>query len=230
MPQYKFFTAFLLVAGLVGCALSTPVENSKFSGTLEMTEYSLGPNTAGRLAMLAVDEGDGVEKGQLLAALERYAQAEKDYDRLAQLKSSGGASAQDVEHAALARDDLRVVSPVDGVVLVKVREVGETLSPGSPVIVVGDKNDLWLKIYIPEGMINQVTIDQPARVSFDGVKESFKGHVHFIAPRAEFTPRNVQTPEERVTQTFAVKIKLDESPAFFRPGIAADVYLESEKK
>ena len=219
-----------LLAGLTGCARSDHMNNFKFSGTLEMTEYSLGANASGRLATLAVAEGDEGKAGQLLATLERYAQAQKDYERLVQLQSSGGSSPQDVEHAALARDDLKVIAPVDGVVLVKVREVGETLAAGSPVVVVGDRNDMWVKIYVPEGMINHVAMGQPARAYFDGLKQSFPGHVSFIAPQAEFTPRNVQTPEERVTQTFAVKIKLDAPQAFLRPGVATDVYLGTKKQ
>jgi HlyD family secretion protein len=105
-------------------------------------------------------------------------------------------------------------------VLVKVREVGETLPAGAPGVVVGDRNDMWVKIYVPEGMINQIVMGQSAAVTFDGLKESFQGHVSFVAPKAEFTPRNIQTPEERATQTFAVKITLDQPPAFLRPGIA----------
>ncbi len=228
MKQNKFLVMTFLLLCVVGCAAPDHMESSKFSGTLEITEYSLGTNASGRLATLNVNEGAEVKKGQLLATLERYDQAAKDYERLQQLQLSGGASSQDVEHAALLVQDLKVVSPVDGVVLVKVREVGETVAAGSPTIVVGDKADLWIKIYVPEGMINRVSLDQSANIHFDGIKDNFHGHVSYIAPVAEFTPRNIQTPEERVNQTFAVKIKLNEPQVSLRPGVGADVFLNSE--
>ena len=139
----------------------------------------------------------------------------------------GGATEQSREYAALSLDDQQVVSPVDGVVLVKVHEIGETVSAGSPVMVVGDRSKLWVKIFVPEGWINKIHMNQAATLTFDGLKESFKGHVSFIAPQAEFTPRNIQTPEERITQAFAVKIILDESKDYLRPGVAADVVIEN---
>ena len=88
---------------------------------------------------------------------------------------------------------------------------------------VGDRAQLWVRVFVPEGLINRVRLNQPATLRFDGIRHDFKGHVSFIAPKAEFTPRNVQTPEERVTQTFAIKVVLDEPESFLRPGVAADV-------
>lgn len=201
----------------------------KFSGTLELTDHSLGAKVAGRLASLNVDEGSEVKQGELIGTLDRFEQTKKDYDRLAELYKSGGVTKQDLEHAALALDDQTIVSPVNGIVLVKVHEIGEIVSSGSPVVVVGDRKSLWVRIYVPEGLINKVTLNQPAALYFDGVDQSFPGKVIFIAPQAEFTPRNVQTSEERVTQTFAVKVALDNPPVFLRPGVAADVKIEIGK-
>ena len=200
----------------------------KFSGTLELTEHAVGAPAPGRLHTLNVDEGDAVTKGQLLATLERYEQLARDYERLASLLKEGGASQQALEQAALALADQRVVSPVDGVILLKVHEPGEVVAAGAPVLVVGDRSQLWVKIYVPEGQVSLVHLKAPATLRFDGLKQAFKAHVSFVAPQAEFTPRNVQTPEERVTQTFAVKVTLDEPEPFLRPGVAADVTLEPQ--
>ncbi len=218
----------ILISFLFSCGHNGGSRALNFSGTLELTEHALGAKVAGRIASLNVNEGDAVTKGQLLATLDRYEQAHKDYERVQNLVNQGGATQQSLEYAALALDDQQVVSPVNGVVLVKVHEIGETVMGGSPVVVVGDRSQLWVKIFVPEGKINQVQLNQPAVLSFDGLKQTFKGHVSFVAPQAEFTPRNVQTPEERITQTFAVKVVLDESPDYLRPGVAADVVLEKE--
>ncbi len=216
---------FGLLIVISGCGSNSDLSKMKFSGTLELTEHALGAKVAGRLATLNTDEGQTVVKNQQIATLDRYQQNKRDYERVEKLFKQGGASAQDLEHAALSVEDERIVSPIDGVVLVKVHEVGEMVSSGSPVVVIGDRKDLWVRIYVPEGQINKIKIGQSARLVFDGLKESFKGRVSFIASQAEFTPRNVQTPEERVTQTFAVKVMLEEAPEYLRPGVAVDVTL-----
>lgn len=200
------------------------------SGTLEMTEHSLGARVPGRLAKLTVDEGQAVKKGELIAMLDRYEQAKKDYERAAQLFKEGGTTEQTLEQAQLVLEDQEILSPVDGVVLLKVREEGEILSAGSTVVDIGDRNQLWVKIFVPEGLISRVRLDQPATLKFDGLKRTFKGHVSYIAPKAEFTPRNVQTAEERITQTFAVKVTLDEKEDYLRPGVAVDVDLDLKEK
>ena len=71
--------------------------------------------------------------------------------------------------------------------------------------------------------MHQLSINQAATIAVDGDDKIYKGHVSFIADKAEFTPRNVQTPEERVTQTFAVKIAIDNADENLHAGVAADV-------
>ncbi len=224
--KYNIVVITLILFAL-GCGRSEAPRKMKFSGTLELTEHALGAKVAGRITTLTVQEGEDVKRGQLLSTMDRYEQARKDYERTQNLVKQGGATQQSLEYAALALDDQQIISPVDGVVLVKVHEVGETVSAGSPVVVVGDRSQLWVKIFVPEGWINTIRMGQPATLTFDGLRQSFKGHVSFIAPQAEFTPRNVQTAEERITQAFAVKVVLDEPPVNLRPGVAADVVIDN---
>ena len=197
--------------------------SSKFSGTLEMTEHSVGARVPGRLSTRTVKEGDRVSKGSMLGTLDRYDQVKKDYERLRNIFKTGGSTEQALEHASLDLQDQQIVSPVDGIVLLKVRETGEVLPAGGPVLVIGDTGNLWVRVYVPEGMINRVHLNDRATVKFDGLGEKFEAHVSFISPKAEFTPRNVQTKEERVTQTFAVKVQLENPGAFLRTGVSADV-------
>ena len=216
----------IVILGLgMGCWPATD-RRQTFSGSLEMTEHMVGARVPGRVVSISVKEGDQVRKGQLLATLDRFTQAQHDYERTLRLQKQGGLSEQTLELAELTWEDQKIISPVDGVVLVKIKEVGEVLAAGSPVFDIGDRSELWVRIYVPEGLINRVRLDQPATVRLDGLKQDFKGHVSFVAVKAEFTPRNVQTSEERVTQTFAVKILLHEPPAHLRPGVSADVTLD----
>lgn len=213
-------------SGPVACHRNRNEPIYRFSGTLEMTEHGVGFPVQGRVAALFVDEGDKVQQGQLLGYLDRYALAKREYQRLAELLKQGGTNQQAVEEADQIMLDQQVLSPVSGVILTKVHETGEVIGANSALVIVGDRSRLWIRIFVPEGLVNRVKMGQEATVRFDGLAEDFIGRVGFIAPEAEFTPRNVQTPEERVTQTFAVKVYLDQPPEFLRPGVPADVFLD----
>ncbi len=213
----------LVIVLICGCAQQKDIKNMTFSGTMELTEHVLGFKAAGRLVNLFVDEGDLVKKGQLLATLERFEQSKKDFDRIGVLYKNGGANQQSLEYAQLTMEDQQVVSPIDGVVLTKDVETGEIIPAGGGVVVIGDPHDQWVKIYVSEDMVHQLAINQQASIAVDGSKQTYKGHVTFIADKAEFTPRNVQTPEERVTQTIAVKITVDNPDKNLHAGVAADV-------
>jgi multidrug resistance efflux pump len=215
---------FLCSAVLIsGCSAKNDIKHMTFSGTMEMTEHVLGVKAAGRLTTLNVKEGDPVQKGELLATFDRYEQNKKDLTRLEVLFKNGGANQQSLENARLSMEDQQVVSPLDGIVLVKSAETGEIVPAGSGVVVIGDPADQWVKIFVSEDLMHQLSIGQTAVISVDGGDRTYKGHVSFIADKAEFTPRNVQTPEERVTQTFAVKITVDDADKNLHAGVAADV-------
>jgi HlyD family secretion protein len=225
-------TLFLLLSIAVlastagACKKREPENRFRFSGTLEMTEHSVGFPVSGRIAQLFVDEGDEVKAGQLLASLERFPLAQREHRRLSGLLRGGGTNEQVVEQSELAMLDQRALSPVTGVVLTKVHDTGEVVGPSSPLLIIGDRSELWVRIFVPEGLINRVKMGQAATLRFDGLRDTLGGKIGYISPQAEFTPRNVQTPEERVTQTFAVKVYLEQPPNFIRPGVAADVFLE----
>ncbi len=224
MRRWVLPIILIVVFIIIGCNLYKGKSPLLFSGTLEITEHVLGAKTAGRVASLFVDEGDRIKAGAVIALFDRYDQAKKDYERLQASYQTGGVGLQEVEHARLAMEDQEVIAPIDGVVLVKAAQIGEMIPAGSGIVVLGDEQDRWVRIFVPEGVINQLRIDQPASISFDGIKDKAKGYVKYISPKAEFTPRNVQTPEERMTQVFAVKVAVREGHA--HPGVNADVILE----
>ena len=120
-------------------------------------------------------------------------------------------------------EDQEIIAPIDGVVLVKSAETGEIIPAGGGVVVIGDPFDQWVKIFVSEDLMHHLSINQTATISVDGSDKIYKGHVTFISDKAEFTPRNVQTPEERVTQTFAIKIAVDDADENLHAGVAADV-------
>jgi len=220
------FFAMTLVGAVVlvcGCSDKKDFKGMTFSGTLEMTEHVLGAKVAGRLTTLNVKEGDLVKKGQLLATFDRHEEDKKDYVRAGVLYQNGGANQQSLEYARLDMEDQQIISPLDGVVLVKSAETGEIIPSGGGVLVIGDPLDQWVKIFVTEDNMHHLSLNQKAVIAVDGTDKTYKGHVTFIADKAEFSPRNVQTPDERVTQTFAVKIAIDDADEHLHAGVAADV-------
>ena len=124
---------------------------------------------------------------------------------------------------------MQLIAPVDGVILNKIRENGEVTAAGAPVLVIGDTNRVWVKIYVPEHTVTRLRIGQPAKVRVDGLERNLPARISSIAAQAEFTPRNVQTPEERTMQMFGVKVQLDD-PSGVRPGIFADVEILTDER
>lgn len=126
---------------------------------------------------------------------------------------------------ALAYAEIR--SPFAGIVTVRHREPGETVSPGLPVVTVMNPADRWVRIYVREDRVGQVSLGQRATIRTDSYPDStFAGVVRFVASQAEFTPRNVQTTEERLKLVYAVKVGLTADPGLaLKPGMPADVTL-----
>lgn len=122
--------------------------------------------------------------------------------------------------------DCVVNAPLDGVVTVRSHEDGEMVSAGTALITLSRLDEVWLSVYIPETRLGKVKLGQPARVKIDGEGKEFHGTVTFVAPEAEFTPRNVQTPEERAKLVYRVKITLPNPDGVFKPGMPADGFLE----
>ena len=87
-------------------------------------------------------------------------------------------------------------------------------------------DDIWLSVYVPESRLGQVKLGQPAWVKIDGDPTFYRGLISFVAAEAEFTPRNVQTPEERAKLVYRVKITLENRDRIFKPGMPADGYLK----
>jgi HlyD family secretion protein len=133
-----------------------------------------------------------------------------------------------LRQAEAALEHAVIVAPFDGVVTVRDREPGEVVGAGVPVLTLMDPQDRWVRIYIREDRIGAVRLGQRAAISTDTYPgRHYQGVVAFIASEAEFTPRNVQTPEERVKLVYAVKVRITGDPGQeLKPGMPADVQLE----
>jgi len=153
----------------------------------------------------------GVSAEELAVAEAQIAQAKTAYDAL-----------------ATQRDKRRLRAPATGWVTELLAEEGETIKPGTPLLTLVNLDRVTLTIYIPETDIARVEVGQPVAVTVDSYPgREFPGEVVHIAIEAEFTPRNVQTQEERVNMVFAVKVELPNRDGVLKPGMPADALLES---
>jgi HlyD family secretion protein len=157
--------------------------------------------------------------------------------RQALARAKAGSRDQEIEAARAARDamdariaqlkqqiaDATIVSPTDGIVTEKIAEPGELLAAGSPIVVVTDLAQPWLTVYVAEPELGKITLGAAAEVVTDG-GETRQGKVSFIASTAEFTPKNVQTRDERVKLVYRVKIALDNPDGLFKPGMPAEAH------
>lgn len=117
-------------------------------------------------------------------------------------------------------------APVGGLILELPVHAGEIARPGMTFLSLGQLDPVDLKVYIPEPRMGQVTLNQEAQLSVDAYPgETFSGRVVWIGAEAEFTPRNVQTAEERASTVFAVKISIPNPEQKLKPGMPADVVL-----
>ena len=140
-----------------------------------------------------------------------------------ELKRARGALAE----AESNLDDLLIRAPAQGVVTTRVADVGEVMVAGSPLFDIVDLDRLYLKVYIPERQIGKVRLGLAARIYTDAFPDRpFSATVRNIAARAEFTPKEVQTPDERVKLVYAVKLYLDDNPKHrLTPGLPADAMI-----
>lgn len=120
--------------------------------------------------------------------------------------------------------DTVIYAPISGVILRKNIELGETVGQGTPVYTVGDLENPWIKVYVKEDKLGLVKLGQKARISADTYpNKTYDGWVSYISSEAEFTPKNVQTQEERVKLVFGVKVRVRNENQELKPSMPADV-------
>jgi HlyD family secretion protein len=121
--------------------------------------------------------------------------------------------------------DAQVVSPVDGIVTTKLVDQGELLAARTPLVIVTDLDHAWANLFVPEPMVPRVKIGQAATVFTDAGGDGITGKVTFVSAKAEFTPRNVQTADERSKLVYRIKVSVDNSQGVLKQGMPVDAEL-----
>ncbi len=120
-------------------------------------------------------------------------------------------------------EESEVKAPANGVIQTMDLRPGDMIAPNQPVAVLLESNELWVRVFVPETRLGEVRVGQPVDISIDTFpKRVFKSKVQSVSERAEYTPRNVQTPDQREDQVFAVRLRLDPAPEL-KAGMTATV-------
>jgi len=139
---------------------------------------------------------------------------------LAQADASLGLSRINLDYTTLR-------APSAGVITVRQAELGEVVSPGSPVVTLADIDHIWLRAYIAETDLGRIHWGQDAVITTDTYPgKQYHGRISFISPDAEFTPKSVQTYQERVTLVYRIKIDIDNPNHELKLGMPADAHLQ----
>ena len=163
---------------------------------------------------------------------ERYALVKKGPRREA-IDQARARLKQSQEAVAMAETRLgyaTLLSPLGGVVLSENVEAGEYVAPGTPIVTVGDLENVWLRAYINETDLGRVKIGQKVRVTTDTYPgKAYEGQISFISSQAEFTPKNVQTEKERVKLVYRVKVDFANPTMELKAGMPADAVIMTGK-
>lgn len=195
------------------------------------------------LAMRDNPQQADVQVAQAVAAYQQagaaveVAKANLDMARAGATEEQIDVARTGVEEARAALDALNVqrqkytlYAPDDGMVVKRIVHEGENALPGTTLLTLGNLDTVDLTIYIPEPDVGKVSLEQPVEVSVDSFPdETFPGQVVWISDEAEFTPKNVQTKEERVNTVFAVKVRIPNLDHKLKPGVPADAVLAPEQ-
>ncbi len=210
-----------------------------YAGTIEATEVNLSPQVTGVISSMAVREGESVAAGQTVVAIggEDYKLAaelaEKEYQRGKRLNKSGSMPDDQFEKLKFKRDDAvlkvkwcSIQSPINGVVLDRYHEPGELVNPSMKLLSLADLDEVWAYVYVPQPLLAKLSINMSVKgfIPESNMKE-ISGRIAQIRDEAEFTPKNVQTRNERTRLVYGVKVAFPNTDRFLKPGMTIEIKL-----
>jgi HlyD family secretion protein len=211
-----------------------------YDGTIEATKVDVPARVTSVISKLSVKEGDHVQKNQSLITLscEDYKLAQEiatsDFDRADRLFKAGSQPRETYDQMKNKKEDADlkvswcdVTSPLTGIVLNKYHEEGEMVTPGTRLFTLANlKEDIYAYIYIPEELVATVKLGEKLTGTLPELNQKkFEGTVTQVSDEAEFTPKNVQTREERTRLVYAIKVAFSNPDEILKPGMTIEVKL-----
>ncbi len=162
---------------------------------------------------------------QTLEKLQHYARPEEIRSAAAQVQQAQAA----LDNATIAFDHSYVTAPFTGTVLDKLQEPGDFANIGTPLYTIANLKTMKMTVYINEVELARIRLNNKARVVLDGMPDHpFDGKVIYISPTAEFTPKNVETKQDRIKLVFAVKLAIANPDGYLKAGLPADATIYTE--
>lgn len=207
-----------------------------YAGTVEVTRIDIPARVPSTISKLLVVEGQEVEKGQDLIKLScedisvNYDLALKNFERTDKLFRGDGVSKETFDNMKAKKDDLElkhnwcnITAPLKGRILTKYFEETEWVNQGSKLLTMADLKNVYVYFYLPHDSMASLKIGEKvtAYLPEKDMKE-FNGVIEFINPEAEFTPKNVQTREERTRLVYGVKVAFDNADEVLKPGMTLE--------
>ena len=229
------------------------------SGRIEGYEYHASTRASGKVLEMFVDEGDNVTQGQVIATIqskqqkalfeeansklhlaeleynryknlfEKKAVAKNDYDRA---KENYDVASETVARTKADLEDATVVAPISGTVVLKIVRPGEVVAAGTPLVTIINMNDLYMQIFLATDYAGKINLGDEAKIFPDALlKTDFLAYVNRISPKAEFTPKNVETKSQRAKLVFGMKLKVKENKGLkLKPGMPSSGVIKFAKK
>lgn len=175
-------------------------------------------------ARLVVTEAQRAAAAETLNKVRRLARPEEI--QAAEARLAQARAAADLLAKTIA--DSTVTAPSGGIVTHKAVEAGELVSPGATLVTVAELDSVYVMIYVTEKELGRVRLGDAAEVRIDSFPDRpFTGRITYISPEAEFTPKNVQTKEDRVKLVFGVKVEIENREGLLKPGLPADALIRT---
>jgi len=234
--QKIIFAVLLSVTILMAVLVFLRRENFAYSGVIEAVEVDVSSRLGDIILKLNADEGSSVQKDQLLAVLENketnlaYEISLKEYKRAEQLLKTSAGSQENYDlkknryqQALIKKQWGEITSPIDGKVLYKYYEEGEFVPAGRKIFTVADLRKVNAWVYVEHDKLAEISVGQEVTGYLPEDEKTFKGKVTVINDEAEFTPKNVQTKQERTRLVYGVKVSFDNDENFtLKPGMTVE--------
>ena len=241
MKRARPIIILLLVGGFFAYLAISKYQGTKFryAGTLEADETEISPGVTSQIDSIEVKEGDMVKAGQLLVKLQcqevrnSSANVQSDYARAAKLYEAGSLPKANYDRARYQAADAAlklgwcdITSPIDAAVVSVYRRKGEWARPGMNLLTLEDLSHPYAFIYVPLAERSRLKLGMEIKGYLaDDANKAYTGRITYLRPEAEFTPKNVQTREQRDRLVFGVKVAFENPDGRLTPGLPIEAKL-----
>lgn len=211
-----------------------------YVGTIEATKIDISSRISSVISAFPAAEGTHIKNGDLLVQLacedikQNFELATRDFERADRLFKIGSLSQENFDHLKAKKDDVSlkldwcsIKAPSDSTVLNTYREIGEYVTPGTKLLTLVNLSEVWTIIYVPQPLLAKISTGMEVTGFLPELNmRPFMGKITYISDAAEFTPKNVQTREERTRLVFGVKVTFSNPENLLKPGMSLEVKLD----